>query len=153
MRSCVDAWEEQTAVAQPRHAAGGVRGPQELPRATLSRLRKLATFVTKKPAKRAMSSPSLVPEAVEEVPLEELGDSLDEEMELTESLGHPLWKSPTQGDGGEIDAPWAENEGQPLARNCQYYPHPSLQRGRLKMSRPRAMAYGIDPGKARQRTL
>ena len=34
-----------------------------------------------------------------------------------------------------------------MLRNGRWYPHPSLTRGTLKLSRPKALAYGVDPGK------
>eukprot|EP00913_Durusdinium_trenchii_P007668 g7204.t2 len=92
-----------------QHAEGGV---------------KLATFVTKKPSKRVMSTPVLppveVPPEEEEVPPEVEEEA--EEMELTEEMAAK-------------------------AMNGKYYPHPSLMRGTLKLSRPKALAYGVDPGK------
>lgn len=95
-----------------QHAEGGV---------------KLATFVTKKPAKRVMSSPTLPQPQEPEVEMPVTDEAADlegdeEAMEFTEEMAA-------------------------RAMNGRYYPHPSLTRGTLKLSRPKALAYGVDPAK------
>eukprot|EP00435_Cladocopium_sp_Y103_P066944 s861_g29.t1 len=96
-----------------QHAEGGV---------------KLATFVTKKPAKRVMSSPTL-PQPQEPV-----------EVEM------PVTDEAADLEGDEEAMEFTE-EMAARAMNGRYYPHPSLTRGTLKLSRPKALAYGVDPAK------
>eukprot|EP00438_Fugacium_kawagutii_P020243 Skav232480 [mRNA] locus=scaffold2877:243266:249385:+ [translate_table: standard] len=101
-----------------QHAEGGV---------------KLATFVTKKPAKRVMSSPSFPTQTQESQEPQEPAEEEMPEMQDAEDL-----------EGEEMDL---TEDIAARAMNCRYYPHPSLTRGTLKLSRPKALAYGVDPAK------
>lgn len=103
-----------------QHAEGGV---------------KLATFVTKKPAKRVMSSPTLPTQPQE--PAEEAEMPIDQ-AEVAEAEA--------AGDEETMTMEFSE-EMAAKAMNGRWYPHPSLTRGTLKLSRPKALAYGVDPGK------
>eukprot|EP00439_Symbiodinium_sp_Y106_P084942 s327_g27.t1 len=106
-----------------QHAEGGV---------------KLATFVTKKPACRSSSVPSLT-RAAEPEP-KAMPEPVQEPEPVEEVLSEPAFEEEEQPQ--ELSASM-----QSRMMNSRWYPHPSLTRGSLKLSTPAALAQGVDPEK------